>query len=52
MHMCLNTEDTGINHKIETTEIENPQPAMDEVKAETPNGLENFGIEEGNSRSF
>ena len=42
----LNTEDTGINHKIETTEMENPQPAMDEIKAETSNGLENFGIEE------
>ena len=42
----LNTEDTGTNHKIETTEIENPQPAMDEVKPQTSNGLENFGIEE------
>ena len=42
----LNTEDTGTNHKIETTEMENPQPAMDEVKSQTSNGLENFGIEE------
>ena len=42
----LNTEDTGTNHKIETTEMENPQSAMDEVKPQTSNGLENFGIEE------
>ena len=42
----LNTEDTGINHKIETNEMDNPHPPMDEVKPQTSNGLENFGIEE------
>ena len=43
----LNTEDTGgTSPKIETTEVEDPQPAMEETKEETSNGLENFGIEE------
>ena len=42
----LNTEDTGINHKVETTEVENPQPEIEKAKAEISNGLENFGIEE------
>tara|TARA_B100000965_G_scaffold333402_1_gene298279 strand:+ start:217 stop:1653 length:1437 start_codon:yes stop_codon:yes gene_type:complete len=43
----LNTEDTGgTSPKIETTEVEDPQPDMEETKEKTSNGLENFGIEE------
>ncbi len=41
----LNTEDTGINPKIEVPDTENTSKAKEE-KGETSNGLENFGIEE------